>query len=345
MPNLYADEPVIAKLAQPLSIGPVVIRNRVFLAPMSGISDRPFRDLAAAYGAGLVVSEMIAGEALSTGDQRARLRAERARRGPHVVQLAGRTPAAMAEGARAAEDCGADIIDINMGCPAKKVTGGFAGSALMRDLDHAPRLIAATVAATDRPVTLKMRLGWDDSTINAPELARRAEAEGVRLVTVHGRTRCQFYGGNADWAAIRAVKDAVTIPVVANGDLTDLADIGAMLVASGADGVMIGRGACGRPWLPGHAAVYAACGVAPPTPSGAGLFDLIATHYEAIIAHYGPLVGPRAARKHLGWYMDGLPPGAASPDARRAVLTASRPKAVLGMLAGIFAGDMAARAA
>jgi tRNA-dihydrouridine synthase B len=320
-----------ARLAEPLAIGASAVPNRVLLAPMSGISDRPFREIARAYGAGLVVSEMTASDKLAQGDDEALLRSERAGEGPHVVQLAGREAHWMAEGARAAEAAGADIIDINMGCPAKKVTGGYSGSALMRDLDHALTLIEATVAATALPVTLKMRLGWDERTMNAPELARRAEEAGVRMITVHGRTRCQFYTGTADWAAIRAVREAISIPLIANGDLTRPEDMPEMLRLSGADGVMIGRGACGRPWLPGAMATFAATGVMPPAPTGAALADLVERHYEGLLAHYGVAIGLRAARKHLAWYLDEA--GAAPPVAvRTAILTGEDTKAVIRLV-------------
>jgi nifR3 family TIM-barrel protein len=322
----------IRRLAEPLAIGPVEVANRVFLAPMSGVSDRPFRALAAEFGAGLVVSEMIAGEMLATDDAEAKLRAERAGAGLHVIQLAGREAYWMGEGARAAADAGADIIDINMGCPAKKVTGGYSGSALMRDLDHALTLIEATVAATTVPVTLKMRLGWDDRSINAPELARCAEAAGVRMVTVHGRTRCQFYSGTADWARIRAVKDAVSIPVIANGDLAAPDDLARMLALSGADGVMVGRGAYGRPWLPGALACYAATGKWQSSPCGGALFDLIARHYEAMLEHYGPFVGLKCARKHIGWYLDQAPSNGAASGFRQAIMTEHRPDEVLRLV-------------
>ncbi len=235
-----------------IQIGPIKTRNRVFLAPLSGVTDEPFRAVAHAHGAGLVVSEMVASEELV----RARPDMVRRARGadklkPFVIQLAGREARWMTEGAMVAQDLGADIIDINMGCPARQVTGGLSGSALMRDLDHALTLIDATVQAARVPVTLKMRLGWDASSMNAPELARRAEDAGVQMITVHGRTRCQFYGGKADWRAIRAVKEAISIPLIANGDGTSAADARAMLAQSQADGVMIGRGAYGRPWWPG----------------------------------------------------------------------------------------------
>jgi tRNA-dihydrouridine synthase B len=279
---------------------------------------------------------MVAGEQLVAGHPETVARAERTGTGPHVVQLAGREARWMAEGARAATDGGADIIDINMGCPAKKVTSGYSGSALMRDLDHALTLIEATVAATSLPVTLKMRLGWDHSSINAPELARRAEAAGVRLVTVHGRTRCQFYEGAADWAAIRRVKEAVSIPVIANGDFLSADDVEPMLSLSGADGVMIGRGACGRPWFPGEVAAWAAGDDKPGAPRGPALAALIQRHYEAMLDHYGPGLGLRCARKHLGWYADRLPASAARTAIRRVLLAETRPGEVLRQIPRLF---------
>jgi nifR3 family TIM-barrel protein len=313
---------------------------------MSGVSDAPFRTLAAEFGAGLVVSEMVASDHLVRGEAEARLRLERAGSGPHVVQLAGREAHWMAEGARAAADAGADVIDINMGCPAKKVTNGYAGSALMRDLDHALTLIEATVGATSLPVTLKMRLGWDDRSVNAPELARRAEAAGVRMITVHGRTRCQFYNGSADWMAIRAVKEAVSVPLIANGDLVDASQLGAMLAASGADGVMIGRGAYGRPWMPGHLAAFSRTGQMPVEPSGRALADLVHRHYDAILRHYGPIVGVRAARKHLGWYADVAGSAATRGSAiRTTMLIETRPAEVVRLIEACFAEAPERRAA
>ncbi len=329
-------------LAAPLAIGPVEISNRVFLAPMSGVSDRPFREIASRFGAGLVVSEMVASDQLIEGHPETVMRAERTGLGPHVIQLAGREARWMAEGARAATEAGADVIDINMGCPAKKVTNGYAGSALMRDLDYAMTLIEATVGATSLPVTLKMRLGWDHSSINAPELARRAEQAGIRLITVHGRTRCQFYTGRADWEAIRAVKDAVTIPVIANGDYASVGDIGRMLTMSGADGIMIGRAAYGRPWLPGHVAAFAATRQVPSPPVGRALADLVLEHYDAILAHYGTPLGVRCARKHLGWYMTAG--GVEDVPARMAILTENRPTIVTRLVASLL-GDREIRRA
>ena len=288
-----------------IKIGPIVTRGNVFLAPMSGVTDEPFRTLAREHGADLVISEMVASEALAKEKDDYVRRARRPEgSGVHVVQIAGREARWMTEGAKVARAAGADVVDINMGCPARQVTNGLSGSALMRDLDHALTLIEATVAAVDCPVTLKMRLGWDGDCLNAPELARRAEAAGIAMVTVHGRTRCQFYTGAADWSAIATVKRAVSIPVVANGDIVDLASARAALVASGADAVMIGRGAYGRPWLPGLVSEGLRTGRMPPPPGRSALLDLVKRHYHAMLALYGRCLGVRCARKHIGWYLE-----------------------------------------
>ncbi len=315
----------LSKLALPLDVGGVAIRNRVFLAPMSGITDDPFRRRAHAHGAGLVVSEMVASGELAKGRAGSSLRVRHSGLPVHMVQLAGREASHMAEGARIAAGEGADIIDINMGCPAKKVTGGYAGSALMRDLDHALSLIESVVGAVSVPVTVKMRLGWDENSVNAPELARRAEAAGVAMVTVHGRTRCQFYEGRADWDAIRAVREAVTIPLTANGDVATRADAAEILRRSGADAVMVGRAAYGRPWLPGEIAGKAA--------APASLLDYIVAHYEDMLAHYGVVTGVRHARKHLGWYIDRHADAAAE---RARIMRLSDPAAVIEALRAIF---------
>lgn len=286
-------------IQQPLDIGPVQIRNRAILAPMSGISDLPFRRLAWRYGAGLVVTEMVASRELVCDRQESWSRLKGDGIKPHMVQLAGCEAKWMREAAIIAEANGADVIDINMGCPAKKVTGGYSGSALMRDPNHALSLIDATVGGVSVPVTVKMRLGWDDDTINAPEIARRAELAGARMITVHGRTRCQFYKGQADWAAIRAVRDAISIPLVANGDVETRDDVEQILELSGADAVMIGRATQGRPWLVGQ---LAGCDAYPRTPEA--ICDLVLEHYAMNLDHHGPDVGVRHFRKHLGWYLD-----------------------------------------
>ena len=317
-------------------------RSRVFLAPMSGVTDEPFRALAHELGAGLVISEMVASEELVRQRPDMVRRARGAGRiSPLVIQLAGREARWMAEGARVAQDLGAEIIDINMGCPAREVTGGLSGSALMRDLDHAQKLIEATIAAATVPVTVKMRLGWDDAQRNAPELARRAQASGAAMITVHGRTRCQFYKGKADWRAIRDVRGAIQIPLIANGDLASAADARLMLQESGADGLMIGRGAYGRPWAPAviAEALREGSGRAMPTLEEQGA--IVLRHYESMLSHYGSALGQRNARKHLGWYVEDLRArnhltGEQPRSWRQALMAAGRPAAVCDVIRRLY---------
>ena len=321
-----------------LSIHDLTLSPPVILAPLAGITDLPFRNLVARFGAGLVVSEMIASQEMVQSKPGVREKAELGYGIENTaVQLAGREAYWMAEAARVVEASGACVIDINMGCPAKKVTSasgtGASGSALMRDLDHALSLIEAVVSAVSLPVTLKTRLGWDDASLNAPELARKAENAGIRMITIHGRTRCQFYKGRADWAAISCVKQAVKIPVIANGDIVDAASARRALELSGADGVMIGRGAQGRPWQLAQVSSVLFGGVAPDIPNGVALSDLVSEHYEAMLDFYGPKLGLRVARKHLSWYMD---EAGTDPALRKVILTHRDPRQVLRLLPDAF---------
>ena len=317
-----------------LRIGALTLQGRAFLAPMAGVTDHGMRRLAEGFGAALTVSEMLDADFYLNGDSEAALRAAGEGIATHVVQIAGCVPQRLADAARQAEAAGAAMIDINMGCPAKRVTGGAAGSALMRDLDLATELLRAAIGAVKIPVSLKMRLGWDDAMRNAPELARRAEAEGAAMLTVHGRTRCQFYQGKADWAAIRQVRDAVSIPLVANGDCTSPADAAAMVAASGADAVMIGRAAIGRPWLIGQISDHLAGRTIRPDPSADVRAAAAREHYHALLASFGKAKGVRHARKHLAAYAE----GSKHPDAvalRSRLVTCEDPaevEAILGLL-------------
>lgn len=315
-------------------MGGMELPNRAFLAPMSGVTDLPFRKLAHQYGAGLVVSEMIASEAFLTGQAEMQLKVLSGGISPHMVQLAGREAIWMAKAALAAEDCGADIIDINMGCPAKRVTTGYSGSALMRDLDHALSLIDAVVAAVKIPVTLKMRLGWDDTSLNAPELAKRAQDAGVQMITVHGRTRCQFYKGQANWSAVRKVKEAINIPLVVNGDITSQSTAEEAMEKSGADAVMIGRGAYGAPWLPAHIAGVLSSKQAHQLKTN---WQAIVNHHEAMLSFYGLESGIRQARKHLGWYMDNLNLPKSAGDQKKIIMTSFQPAEIYHALEQVFA--------
>ncbi len=323
-----------------LALSAVSLSPPVALAPLAGITDLPFRQLVASFGAGWVVSEMVASQEMVQAKPGVRERAELGfDQAGTAVQIAGRDAYWMAEAAKMVADNGAAIIDINMGCPAKKVTNGYSGSALLRDPDHALSLIEAVVNAVDVPVTLKTRLGWDDACLNAASVAARAQAAGVQLVTIHGRTRCQFYKGAANWAAIAEIKDAVSIPVIANGDIVDVATAKEALRLSRCDGVMIGRGAQGRPWLLAQVASELHGTQAPTVPQGFDLEQMVCGHYEAMLSFYGTELGRKMARKHLGWYMDDA---LTAPSMRRAVLTETDPQAVIRLMAEALAGKVAA---
>ncbi len=324
----------MTSLLRPISVGPVTLENNVVLAPMSGVSDMPFRRLVKGFGAGLVISEMIASEAMIRATRRSMKMADNcADEFPMAVQLAGCEARVMAEAARLNVDRGAAIIDINMGCPVKKVVNGEAGSALMKDEVLAGRILEATVSAVDVPVTLKMRTGWNQQNRNAPRLAKIAEEAGIQMITVHGRTRCQLYNGQADWDFIREVAESVRIPVLANGDVVTVDHAAEILRRSGAQGVMVGRGSYGRPWFLGQVIRFLADGTRLPDPAPEVRGRILLEHYDALLSHYGEEAGVRIARKHVGWYSKGLP---GSAEFRSAVNRLAEPGEVRDMITAFF---------